>query len=84
VPALVVGVPAIHVDEQTRQRPNVLLVVADDVDERPGLAETQEVEVARWDLPAGDIAMATHAQQLRLDGAEACIGHSVLEHPPDE
>ena len=83
-PALAVRVPAIDVYEETRERAHVLVVVADDVDQWPRLAEAQEVEVARRDLPAGDVAVAAQPEELRLHRREARVGHPVAEHAPDE
>ena len=44
----------------------------------------QELEVAARDLPALDVAVAVHAEQLGLDGPQARIGHPVAEHAPDD
>ena len=78
-PAPAVRVAAVQVDDEPRQRAHVLVVVPNDVRERPGLAEAQVVEVARRDLPARDVRVASDAEQLRLDGGEARIGHPVPE-----
>jgi hypothetical protein len=65
-PALAVGVAAIDVDEQARQRADVLVVVPNDLQERRRLPEPQELEVPRRDLPATDVRMAAEPQQHRL------------------
>ena len=46
VPTLGIGVAAVEVDQQPRQRSDVLVVVAHDLDQRTGLAEAEEVEEA--------------------------------------
>ena len=58
VPALAVRIATVDMDEESRERTHVLVVVAYDVDERPGFAESQVVEVAAGDLPAGHVAVA--------------------------
>lgn len=83
-PARVVGVFAIEEDEQPAERPHVLVVVPDDVAKRAGLAPAQEVEVARGNLPAGDVAMAAEAQELGLDGCQARIRHAVAKDAPHD
>ena len=83
-PSGAIGVLAIQVHEQTAERANVLVVVPDHVGERPGFAPAQVVEVARWNLPATDIAMAAQAQQLRFDGGQPGVRHSMLEDTPHD
>ena len=84
MPALVVRVPAIDVHEKARERTHVLVVVADDVHERAGFAEPQEVQVPRRDLPAGHVPMPAEAEQLGLHRGEPGVGHPVLEHASHE
>jgi hypothetical protein len=80
-PPLAVGIALIDVDEQSRQRADVLIVVAHDVDERPRLAPAEVVEVAAGNLPAGDIRAPSQPEQLRLDRPEARVRHAVAEDP---
>ena len=83
-PARAVGVLPIEEDEQPAQRPHVLVVVPDDVAKRPRLAPPQEVEVARWNLPAGHVGVAAEAQQLGLDGRQARVRHPMAKDTPDD
>ena len=84
VPPLSVRVAAIHMDKQPPERADILVVVAHDVDERPGLAESQVVEKAPRDLPAGYVAMPPQPEQLRLHRCESGICHAVTKHASDE
>ena len=70
--------------EQPRQRADVLVVVADDVDERLGRAAAQEAEVAARDLPAVDVAVAVQAEQPGLGRPQPGVGQPVAEQPPDD
>ena len=83
-PARAVGVLAVQVDEQSPERPDVLVVVPDDVDERPRLAPAQVVQIARRDLPAGDVTVAPEPEQLGLDRGEPRVGHAVAKHAPHD
>ena len=83
-PARVVGVSAVQVDEQPAERPHVLIVVPDDVEEGTRLAPAQEVQVARRDLPASDVAVPPQPQQLGLHGREPRVRHAVSEDAPDD
>ena len=71
VPARVVRVAAIHVDEEPRERTDVLVVVPDDVDESAPARRTAGSRGSVRDLPARDVAVPAHAQQLRLDRCAA-------------
>jgi hypothetical protein len=83
-PALGVGVAAVDVDEESGERSDVLVVVANDVDKRAGLAEAEVVEEARRDLPAGDVGVAAEAEQLGLDRGQAGVAHPVPKDPPHQ
>ena len=73
-----------RVREEPGQRANVLVVVADDLGERPGGSSAQELEVASGDLRAVEVATAMEAEELGLDGLEPGVGQSVAEDAPDE
>ena len=77
----VVGVDS---DEQPRERPNVLAVVPDDVEEGIGRSTAEEVEESPGDLPAIDVAVADASENLGLDGSKARIRHPMAEDAPDE
>ena len=83
-PALAVGVAAVHVDKQASEGADVLVVVPNDFQQRGRLAEPQELEVPRRDLPAADVGMPTQPEEHRLHRPEAGIGHPVPEHPAHE
>jgi hypothetical protein len=83
-PARAIRIPTIEMHQQSPERPNVFVVVANDVDERAGLSPPQVVEVARRDLPASYVAMPSQAQELRLDGGQARVRHPMLEDAPDD
>jgi len=83
-PAGRVGIAAVDVNQEATQGSDVLVVVTDDVDQRPGLTEAQVVEIPRWNLPARHVRVAPKAEQLSLDGGESRIGHPVAEDPPDQ
>jgi hypothetical protein len=83
-PAIAVGVLAIDVDEEAGKRPNVFVVVPDDVDQPARFTVAQEREVALRDLPAGNVGVPTHAQERRLDRREAGIDHSMPEQSPND
>jgi len=70
--------------EEPGQRPHVLAVVANDVDEWLRRRPAQEVQEAAGDLPAVDVAVAMRPEQLGLDGSEARVGHPVAEDAPDK
>ena len=70
--------------EQPGQRPDVLVVVADDGRERLRGAAAQEPEVAARDLPAVDVAVPVQAQQARLGGSQPGVAQPVAEHPADD
>ena len=74
----------LRVGQQPGQRPDVLVVVPDDLGQWRRRAAAQEVEVQAGDLPAVDIRSAVHPEQLDLDRPEARIGQAVAEDPPDE
>jgi hypothetical protein len=77
----VVGVDS---DEQPGERPNVLAVVPDDVEQGIGRSTAEEVEEPPGDLPAIDVAVADASENLGLDGSKARVGHPMAEDAPDE
>ena len=70
--------------KQPRERPDVLVVVADDRRQRLRRAAAQEPEVPARDLPPVDVVVALHPEQHPLDRPEPRIVHAVAEEPPDE
>ena len=70
--------------QQSGERSDVLVVVADDIDKAAGGTPTQEVEVATGDLPALDIADPLQPEQLGLGGPQPCVRHPMTEDPPDD
>jgi hypothetical protein len=83
-PSLAVGIAAIDVHQQSRQRAHVLIVVAHDVDQRPGLAPAEVIEISAGNLPARDVRAASKAEQLRFDRRQPRIRHPVAEDTPDQ
>jgi hypothetical protein len=83
-PAVAVGVAAVDVDEQAREGADVLVVMADHLQQRCRLPEPQELEVARRDLPAPDVGVPAESQEHGLDGPEAGVGHPVPEDAAHE
>jgi hypothetical protein len=83
-PALAVGVAAVDVDEQARERPDVLIVVPDHVEQRRRFPEPEELEVPRRDLPATDVRVPAQAKEHRFDGPESGVRHPVPEDATDE
>lgn len=77
-------VSTIDVDEQSRQRANVLVVVAHHVDQSPGLAIAEELQVAAGDLPARDVRPPAQPEEAGLDGRQPGVPQAMAEHPPDE
>ena len=57
---------ALEVAEEPGERPDIELVVADDVDEAGGAAAADEVEVAARDLPALDVPVPAHPEEVLL------------------
>jgi hypothetical protein len=72
------------VGEQPGERPDVLVVVADDVDQRLDRAAAQERQVVPRDLPALDVADAVQAEQLGLGRPEPGIAEPMAEEPPHD
>lgn len=83
-PAFAVGIAPIHVDEESAQRADILAVVMDDREQPARVAVPEVLEVAAGDLPAADICVPLQAEQLRLDGGEAGVGHPVAKDPADQ
>lgn len=79
-----VRVRPIEVHQQATQGPDVLVVVADDIDQRARLAIGEEGEVPLGDLPAGDVAVPPDAKQGGLDGPEPCVHRAVTKEPADD
>jgi hypothetical protein len=84
VPPRAIRVLAIDMTEESCQRANVLVVVANDVDERSRVAVPQEREVPLRDLPAGHVGVAADAEQRRFHGRQSGIDHPVAEQPADQ
>ena len=59
------GVSTVQQGDETRQRADVLVVVADDREQRLGRAAAQEAEVPTRDLPAVDVAVALRQPEQR-------------------
>ena len=70
--------------EEASQRPHVLVVVADDVDEGLWRRAAQDVEVARRDLPTLDVTDPANPEQHRLDRPKAGVRQPVSEYATDE
>ena len=70
--------------QQAGQGADILIVVADDLDEPRRLAVAQELQVPGRDLPARHIAVTAHAEQFGLGGLQLRVGHPVPEHSPDD
>ncbi len=83
-PSLAVRIAPVDVHEEASKRAHVLVVVAHDVDERPGLAPAEVIEVAAGDLPARDVGAPSKPEQLRLDRRQPRVGHTVAEDPANE
>ena len=71
----------LDVDQQPRERADVLVVVAHHCGQGLGGAAAQEPEIATGDLPAVDIVVPDDAEQHPLDGPEAGVVHPVTEQP---
>src|SRR5436853_5507493 len=65
--------------KQPGQAPNVLVVVADDLDDAARVPVAQVREVPRWDLPAAHVANAPEAEEIRLDRPKSRVGESMTE-----
>src|SRR5204863_3780377 len=82
----VVRVGVIDVDpaQETGQRPDILTVVANDIDQRPGLAAPQEIEIEPRDLPAVDVLVADRSEELGLDRSQPRVGHPMAKDAAHE
>ena len=83
-PLLAIGVATVDVDEQSRQRADVLVVVPNHVDERPRLTPAEVVEIPARDLPASNVCSPVQPEELGLDRSQPRIAHPVAEHTADE
>lgn len=73
----------VNVAQEAGQGSNVLLVVANDPEEEGRVPVAEELEVARRDLPAGDVVMPTEAQEVLLRRLEPRIRQAMTKQTAD-
>jgi hypothetical protein len=83
-PAGGVGELALEVGQQPGQRSDVLVVVANDVDERLDRAAAQEGQVVAGDLPAFHVADPVEPEELRLGRPQPGVAETMAEQPTDD